>query len=240
MNLSRAAIVLLVTLAFVVSPLVANPFTGFDPGRFPVPQLNPPVQPAGYAFGIWSVIYLWLLASAIFGLAMRKVNRHWERMRLPLMLSLGPGALWLSIAGFSPIAATILIFWMLGTALWAVLMVPRGDRWLAEAPVGLYAGWLTAAAHVSLGISLAGYGLLEAKTAAFVCLSMAVIVALVVITLRPRNYAYVFAVLWALLAVAIANYGRSFPVLGVAVIAMLVVVGALMVIFRARQQPVDL
>lgn len=29
-----------------------------------MPQVDPPVQPAGWAFSIWSEIYLWLIVSA--------------------------------------------------------------------------------------------------------------------------------------------------------------------------------
>ena len=30
-------------------------FGGFDANQFPVPQVNPSVQPAGYAFSIWGL-----------------------------------------------------------------------------------------------------------------------------------------------------------------------------------------
>ncbi len=45
--------------------------------------------------------------------------------------------------------ATVLIFFMLATALAALIMAGSEDRlWLRE-PVGLYAGWLTANAELS-------------------------------------------------------------------------------------------
>jgi|GEM_PF-5700137 len=63
---------LIATLAFVLSPLVTEPFSGFERDQFPIPQIDPPVQPAGYAFGIWGLIYLWLVVSAIYGAAARR------------------------------------------------------------------------------------------------------------------------------------------------------------------------
>ena len=45
------------TLAFLLSPSLTEPFTGYTPESFPVDQIDPPVQPAGYAFAIWGVIY---------------------------------------------------------------------------------------------------------------------------------------------------------------------------------------
>ena len=55
-------------ITFAGSTLVVPDFGGFDADQFPVPQDNPPVQPAGYAFAIWGVIYLWLIAGMAFGL----------------------------------------------------------------------------------------------------------------------------------------------------------------------------
>lgn len=203
---------LIAIAAFVLSPLVTDPFSGFDPDRFPVPQIAPPVQPAGYAFSIWGLIYLWLAVSALFGVMARRADAGWQRMRLPLILSLGPGAAWLWVAGLSPIWATLLIFWMLGFALLAMLRAPGADRWLAQAPVAIYAGWLTAAAHVSLGISLGGYGLAPSDIAAVLSLALATGVALVILYQRPDLFTYGLAVIWAVIGVLVANLGGSIMV----------------------------
>lgn len=72
-NRTLARLVLVAALAFAASPVVFPGFAGFDPGLFPVPQQDPPVQPAGWAFSIWGVIYAWLVAGAGFGL--------WRRAR---------------------------------------------------------------------------------------------------------------------------------------------------------------
>ena len=40
---------------------------GYDPGQFPVVIARPSIQPAGYAFAIWGLIYAWLMAHAGFG-----------------------------------------------------------------------------------------------------------------------------------------------------------------------------
>ncbi|MGB8621815.1 MAG: hypothetical protein WCD16_03255, partial [Paracoccaceae bacterium] len=154
----KAVLVFCATLFFVLSPLLSGGFGGFDPTQFPVPQDHPPVQPAGYAFAIWGLIYLWLLVSAGAGLFLRAKDTGWERARLPLILSLGPGAAWIGVAHLSPVWATALILWMLATALIALFLTPQRDRWLLEVPVALYAGWLTAAGWVSVGLVGAGYG----------------------------------------------------------------------------------
>ena len=79
-----AYLVVAATLAFVASSFV-TPFAGFAPDAFPVPQDSPPSQPAGYAFAIWGIIYLWLIVSAFFGAAWRRMSsscRELKRLRV--------------------------------------------------------------------------------------------------------------------------------------------------------------
>lgn len=214
---------LIATAAFLVSPFLADPFTGFDPNRFPVPQVDPPVQPAGYAFAIWGLIYAWLAVLAVVGVTLRRNDAAWQPVHLPLTLSLGPGALWLWVAGFAPLAATVLIFWMLGCAIWALLRTPAQDRWLLRVPVALYAGWLTAAAHVSLGVAIGGYGLASGEIAAVVAVAGATLVALGVGWLRPDAPEYSAAVVWAFIAVIVANMPGAVPVAAATLVALVLV-----------------
>lgn len=202
----RAALLLLLTAAFALSPLLVPGFGGFEPEQFPVPQPDPPVQPAGYAFSIWGAIYLWLLVSAGWGLAMRRGDAGWDAVRLPLMASVAVGAIWLPVALRSPLGATALIWAMLAGAAWALLRTPARDRWLLREAVGLYAGWLTAASAVSVGLIAAGWGVPPFAAAgwAVAALSLGLIVALAMIR-RVPSLAYGAAVVWALLAVTVRN-----------------------------------
>ena len=208
----KAVLLFAATLAFVTAPLWSNGFGGFDPDRFPIPQRDPPVQPAGYAFSIWGPIYLWLLAHAGFGLFARAEDPAWDRARWPLIVSLAPGAAWISVAQTSPGMATVLIWIMLAGALLAVLSSPKTqDRWLCAAPLGLYAGWLTAASSVSIGLMGAGYGVLGGNQVlwAWLALMIAWVIAFAMQTLLRRVPEYGLAVAWALVAVAVRNAGES-------------------------------
>jgi hypothetical protein len=95
-------LVLVATLSFVASPYVTDGFAGFDPDLFPIPQDRPPVQPAGYAFAIWGLIYLWLIVHAGFGLFQRADDAGWDAPRWPLFVSLGLGTGWIAVANTSP------------------------------------------------------------------------------------------------------------------------------------------
>ncbi|MFN4099650.1 MAG: hypothetical protein ACK4GT_07725 [Pararhodobacter sp.] len=198
-------LLLLAAIGFAASPLFVTSFAGFDPTLFPVPQVDPPVQPAGYAFSIWSLIFAWLVVSAGFGLFFRAEDPRWQPMRPALLASLAMGIFWLALAERSAIGATLLIWAMLLTALVALARTSRQDRWLQQAPVAIYAGWLTAAASVSLGLLIAGWGWLEQTPAALVALCVALALGIGMQLWLRRAPEYGLTIVWALVAVVVAN-----------------------------------
>ncbi|WGW03266.1 hypothetical protein [Tropicibacter oceani] len=192
-------------LAFTASPLLAPGFNGFEASQFPVPLENPPVQPAGYAFAIWGLIYAWLIVGTGFGLLRRADDVDWAPMRAPLFVSLAVGTAWLPVAQVSPLVSTVMIWVMLGAALLSLFRVGDTDRWLQQAPVAIYAGWLTAASCVALGVVLGGYGWLPPTPAALLSLSLALVISLVVQYRLHRAPEYGITVIWALVGVIVAN-----------------------------------
>ena len=207
----KAILILVAAITFAVSPYFVPDFNGFDPDLYPIPQADPPIQPAGYAFAIWGLIYLWLILHAAFGLLRRDIDPAWDAPRWPLFLSLAIGASWLAVAERSPILATVLIWVMLAGALMALFLTDEAtDRWLLQAPIAIYAGWLTAASCASLGITGAGFGwITDGVGWAWIGLAIALgIGAVVQISLR-RAPEYGLAISWAVLAIALANNGEN-------------------------------
>ncbi|MDX1784794.1 MAG: hypothetical protein R3210_01600 [Roseovarius sp.] len=202
-------LVLLATIAFALSPFLAPGFGGFEPNQFPIPQIDPPVQPAGYAFAIWGLIYAWLIVGAGYGLWQRRDDADWAAMRVPLIVSLLVGTTWLPVAQASATWATVLIWIMWVFAVWALLCAPghgRSDAWLGRAPVALYAGWLTAASCVSLGLMAAGFGGMDQQVAALLALVIALGLATLVSRQRPDALGFLAAVIWALIGVCVHNW----------------------------------
>ncbi len=217
-----AALVLVAAIFFAASPWVTQGFNGFEPDQFPVPQNDPPVQPAGYAFSIWGLIYVWLLIGAGFGLLKRSDDPDWAEMRPPLAVSLAIGATWLPVANMSPAAATVLILAMLASALLSLFRVGDTDRWFQQTPVAIYAGWLTAASSVSIGLMLGGYGVVNNTWAAIIALSLGLVLALVAQYRLHRAPEYGITVIWALIAVIVANTGPlNIAVVGLCVIGIM-------------------
>lgn len=233
MSQFKAWLTLLFTITFVSSPAFTSPFSGFASDQLPIPQIDPPVQPAGYAFSIWGLIYGWLLVSAVFGVFARRTDPAWDRARGPLLASLALGTPWLAVANRSAIWATVLIIAMAGSAILALVRAPDSDRWWLKAPVAIYAGWLTAATFVSLASTAAGYGVLAGSLGwAFIGIALALLVAVVVQRSVPRAPLYGLTVIWALVAIIVAN-GRD--QLGVTIAAAIgIVVLAVLVLHAIR------
>lgn len=227
-----AILVFLAALAFAVSPMLSNGFGGYRPDQFPIPQTDPPVQPAGWAFSIWGLIFAWLVAGSGFGLWKRTDDPDWAPMRPALLVSLVLGAFWIETAHRTPIGATLLIVAMLLPAALAFLRAGRSDPVWQVRPVALYAGWLTAATGASLGLVLAGYGLLSQQVAAILCLLGVTALALLIQSRRPEEWAYPAGVIWALIGILAANLSPvNVPVAGLAGLA------AVLLAYRAAALP---
>jgi len=218
----KAILVFVAAVAFVTAPFWSGGFAGYEPDQFPVPQVEPPVQPAGYAFSIWGVIYLWLLLSAGFGLLARADDAEWDRFRWPLFVSLAVGASWLAVAQISPIWAAVLIWTMLATALVAMTRAPKREHWWARYAVEIYAGWLTAASCVSIGLLGSGYGVGPGQVAwALIALGCATAIATVVLAMGSAPF-YAGALIWALIAVVVVNLESAPAVAGAAGLGILI------------------
>lgn len=223
---TNALILLIATLAFGIAPFITPPFTGYDPSLFPVPIERPSIQPAGYAFAIWSVIYLWLIAHAVYGLWKRAENPAWDAVRLPLAVAVGVGAVWLWIAGVSAIWGTVTIWIMAAGAILAFLRADPGvDRWMLSGPTAIFAGWLSAASAVSTGVFIAGYGWLSDTGSAAAMLALVLGLAVTVQMRRPAMPVYGLTVIWALVGVIVANASANLTVAvlaasGIAVMAV--------------------
>ncbi len=123
---------------------------------------------------------------------------------------------------------------MLAGALVALLRTPRRDRWVLAGPLALYAGWLTAASFVSLALLGGGYDILLSDTGwAWVALVAAVLTVMAVQTRVPHAPEYGLAAAWAFVAVAVANWGQSIPLVAAALLAAVAVASVAVLRLRA-------
>ncbi len=214
------ALTLFIGVLFAAAPAIAPEFRGYAAGQLPVAIDRHAVQPAAYAFSIWGVIFLWLLASAGFGLWRRADHTAWARARPALIAAMILGTLWLFLAASQPLLATAVILAMAVFAITAFLRADvTVDRWILSAPLAIFAGWVSAAAMVSVGIMLGGYGLLPHPAAALLMVAGLVGGAIYIQSRQPLMPLYGATVVWAIIAVAVVNRSDQIMVAGVAATA---------------------
>ncbi|MFB2554513.1 tryptophan-rich sensory protein [Herbiconiux liangxiaofengii] len=127
------------------------------------------IAPAGPAFSIWSVIYIGLIAYAIWQLlpkqAARDRNRHLGYpvavtlvLNAAWILSVQAGLLWLSCIVIVALLVALLVAFVL------VLRTRATDQGIVESivldgTVGLYLGWVSiaTAANLTAGLQTAGF-----------------------------------------------------------------------------------
>ncbi|MEM9332146.1 MAG: hypothetical protein AAGA53_12530 [Pseudomonadota bacterium] len=204
-----AVVAALLSFTLVGSNFFVPDFRGFDDSLYPVPLPDPLVVPAAYAFIIWGPIFIWLIVSLVWALLKRADDAEWHALRKPLIVSLVVGTFWLPVAVASPIWASVMICIMLVGALVALYRSPERNPLLGSWPIGLYAGWLSAASCVSVSVTLTGYGVLSEITSTVLFVALAIVIGFVVQWTLKRAPTYGIAVVWALIAVIVDTYGRA-------------------------------
>ena len=182
--------------------------------------------PSGYAFSIWGIIYIGLIAFGIFQLR-RAFAKGKEN---DFILQVGP---WMTVANIANILwlyawlyeyiglSLVLMLIILGSLMVMVVRLNM-ERWDAPFPIivfvwwpiGIYGGWIAVAtiANVSsLLVSLEWQALLNAEGWAVLMIMTAVILNLIMILLRNmREFAVVG--IWALVAISVRHWD-SLPAL---------------------------
>ncbi|MEM9879157.1 MAG: hypothetical protein AAF862_07745 [Pseudomonadota bacterium] len=204
--------------------------------------LDTAIVPAVWAFSIWGIIYLWCIAFSMYA-ATRPTARAelantltWPAIGVFTMN--GIWALYTPMMGFDILSQVILITALVCGVFGAIKAgqyTPKSwpTRLLAGLPLGLLAGWLTAATFVGLSTVLRGAGLAITTPLLIGILSAGTLFAGLMITLRPPA-TYVLALLWALTAVVTKNLDAgNQAVLYTAAGAMLLI--ALTTVYAARR-----
>ena len=245
----------LVLLAALAMPIVAwlvqrgtfGPDNGEMSDRFPTLLVA-----AGYAFSIWSLIFLLDLVHAL-----RQMRDRGRDDALPGRIAPATAAGFILTSAWMPLfsqglfaVCLLVIFGALGCLSWAAAQLsdagPRGGRhswsWLA---LSLHAGWLSLAAFLNLAQSALAFGWTheQAQLTSSLLLLAAATVLLLWLNARMRgNLAYVAAALWGLVAVWVRQSDASVPgsdVTAAVAVAMAVLLSAqtAWLLFRARARP---
>jgi TspO/MBR family len=210
------------TFVAIVGSILINTFSNF----FPLNGVNIGdlsntlfsavlVTPANYAFAIWGLIYLGLIAFAVY--QMQPTQRHNPRLQRSgywLAFACVSQCVWIYlfldrlflasiIAMFGILLSLICTYQSLGIG---QQNVPRQERWFIHIPISIYLGWITVASVVNVAIALYsinwnGWGMTSTLWTVMMMIVSASIAALM--TIQRHDTAYRLVIVWALVAIAI-------------------------------------
>lgn len=215
--LKRIANIVAVAATIAVNAL-ANilPLNGRATGDI-ADSVNVMIQPAGYVFGIWSLIYLGLVAFAIFqALPSQRSNPRLERVGWWFVISCAANIGWLFLWHYGQLALSLAAMLVLLGSLIEVyrrLEIGRSDvgaaeRWTVRAPFSIYLGWISVATIVNAAVTLTvlgwnGFGI-GAEGWTIIMLAVAVALAALVKRARGDNL-YLLVLAWAFAGIALRN-----------------------------------
>jgi benzodiazapine receptor len=199
------------------------------------------VTPAGYAFSIWSLIYLGLLAFSIYQLLPSNAAKF-KNFRSLYITTCALNCAWIFFWHSDQIAMSfIIIAALLITLLLINIKVRKWDSlaefWTVNAPFGIYFGWVTAAVLVNFAVLLV-YWRVEMSASASTALGVFLILLAAVLAVAVRrwltNYFYPLAVAWALTAIAVRQSGHTLIVVAAAIGVVACLVASLSFVMNLR------
>ncbi|MBA2494382.1 MAG: tryptophan-rich sensory protein [Acidobacteria bacterium] len=191
------------------------------------------ITPSGYAFSIWSLIYLGLIGFSIYqALPSQTENPRFKTIRTLYIVNCAANCLWIYLWHHDSIlAALAVMFVLLGTLVLINVNLRRSESiaetWLARISFSLYFGWVTVATILNFTIALVFLGVNASESNSIILSSILIVGATalgILIRFKLSVFAYPLAIAWALTAIAIKQSGKTAIVMCAAfgVIALLV------------------
>ncbi len=210
-------------------------------------SIRTPVVPAPYAFSIWGAIFALALAWGFWQMRpAQRADPRLARLRGPAAAAFALMLLWMVVAQLTPNGWHLLaiILALMAAALVAFLraagqrMDGAGWRWVARPLFGLLAGWVSAASIVNLSGAAATAGVTWGGTdpvlVAMGLILLAAGIGSAVLRRGRGDLWYAGALLWALLAVVVAN--AALPAVAVTAGLGMLIVGVAAWLARIRHE----
>jgi len=171
--------------------------------------------PSGYVFSIWGIIYLGLIAFAVYqALPAQKLNTRLDAIAGWFLLSSLANCAWIYLWHYQLFVLTLLAMATLLISLIMVYLkldigkssVSRGEKWWVRVPFSIYLGWVSVAtvANVSDVLYYLGWtgGAIAPQVWAAVLLAVATLLGALMAFTR-RDTAYVLVLVWAFIGIAL-------------------------------------
>ncbi len=217
-DIVRQISVVVSILATIIVNGLANalPINGLNTGEIS-DRFKVYFVPAGYVFSIWGLIYLGLIAFAIFqALPAQRDNPRLRATGWWIVLSGLANIAWILLWHYEIFPLTILVMLVLLASLIIVYLrlgigrttVSKAETWLVRVPFSIYLGWITVAT-VANATSLLDYLKWNAFGIApeiwMVIILAAVLVISALMSFTRRDVAYTLVILWALAGIGLKH-----------------------------------
>ncbi len=221
-----------VTIAVLTINVLANalPINGQNTGeisdRFAIYFV-----PAGYVFSIWGLIYLGLIAFAIYQALPKNRDTLWLKRITPFYI-LGNLAniVWIFLWHYNQFPLTLIAMLVILGNLLAITVVlmkssdarGSGVGWFVKVPFSLYVGWISVATVANVSQVLyffkwGGWGIAP-EIWALIMLVVAAVIAGLNLVLR-QDSVYVLVFIWAYIGIAVQHNTTALVMLPAALLA---------------------
>lgn len=215
--LRQVSVVVTIIITIAINGLAnALPINGQNTGQIS-DRFQVYFVPAGYVFSIWGLIYLGLIAFAIFqALPSQREN---PRLRATgWWISLGglANSAWIFLWHYEQFPLTLIAMLVLLATLIVTYLrlgigrtaVSAAEKWMARLPFSIYLGWITVATVANVTSLLDylqwnGFGI--APEIWMIIVLIAVLVIALLMNFTRRDVAYAAVILWALAGISIKH-----------------------------------
>jgi hypothetical protein len=226
-NTLRQVAVVVVILVTITINILANalPINGLNTGQIS-DTFNVYFVPAGYVFSIWGIIYIGLIAYAVYQtLPAQRENPRLQATGWWVVLGGLANSMWIFLWHYQQFVGTLGAMLVLLASLFAVYLrlsigqtkVSTGETWAVRVPFSIYLGWITVAtvANVTDVLDFVKWNQFGISDATWMVLILgAVLVIAGLMNFIRRDVPYAAVILWALAGIA-----ARFPQEGIVTVA---------------------
>jgi hypothetical protein len=216
-TLRQIVVVLSVLLTLVVNILAnALPLNGLNTGQIS-DRFQVYFVPAGYVFSIWGLIYIGLIAYAVYqALPSQRQNPRLRAVGWWAVLAGLANSAWIFLWHYEQFPLTLVAMLALLFSLIVIYLrlgigrtqVPPAETWAVRLPFSVYLGWITVAtvANVTSLLDYLNWDGLGLSPVVWMWIVLAaVLVISVLMSFTRRDVAYTLVILWALAGIAVKH-----------------------------------
>lgn len=173
--------------------------------------------PAGYVFGIWGVIYSFLIAFAVFqALPAQRENPMLRRIGYWFVLNCLANSAWILAWHYLQFPLTLVLMLVVLASLIVIYVrvgigrdkVSTAEHWTVHVPFSIYLGWITVATIANFTTTLDHLGInplgIDGALWAAILLAIGTVITMLFIW-RFRDVAYSAVIVWAFVGIIVSQ-----------------------------------